>query len=263
MDPLSDWLNDELERQEIAQSEDGRAPRPRRPSDPEFEELVRFASRLQKAPPLQVDRTFARRLEGRVLARNAALHRSRPAPRRWSWHFPRLVRAHPVLGVALSLCLLVILLGAGVLAVAAQITNPNNPLYAIKRWEGQGGASPTSSQANQAELDLQSARNSLNTLANLADPAHAGAYRHALSDFDQKLSTAAQAVNALPAGPGLCKSRIRHGAWRLKVAARGAAAPQSPPSRAKFAPVRPSLRRQASRRSLQARPSAASRVTFT
>lgn len=201
MNPLPDRFNDELERQGIAQSPDGREARQPHASDPEVEALVKFASRLQAAPPLQVDPRFARHLEGRLLARSAALQRSRPAPRRWGWHLPRLVRVHPVLGVALSLFLLVILLGGGVLVVAAQVSNPDNPLYAIKRWEEQVPVSLAGSQADQAKLDLQFARDRLNTLASLADPAHAGEYRHALSDLDQKLTTAAQAINALPTGP--------------------------------------------------------------
>lgn len=201
MNPLPDRLNDALERQGIASSSEGWEPRQRATNDPEVEGLVQLASHLQVAPPLQADPTFARHLEQRLLARNAALQRSRPASSRWGWHVPRLVRAHPLLGVALSLVLVVMLLGTGVLVVAAQITNPNNPLYVVTCRVERACVSPTSLPADQAESNLQLARNWLNTLASLADPAHAGDYEHALSDFDQKLTAAAQSIAALPAGP--------------------------------------------------------------
>jgi hypothetical protein len=200
MNPLSDRLNDALERRGIAQPSQGQEPRRPPTSDPEVDALVNVASRLQSAPALQVDPAFAHRLEKRVLARSAALGRSRPAPSRSFWHVPRFIRAHPALGVALSLFLVIILLGTGVVVVAAQVSNPDNPLYAIKRWIEQVPVSLSGSQTDQARLDLQYARDRLNSLADLADPAHDGEYQHALNDLDQKLTTAAQAINALPAG---------------------------------------------------------------
>ncbi len=166
--------------------------------DPEVDELVTLAHRFQSAPPLQVDQDFARQLERRVLMRNAALRvDEQPARGRL---FPPLLRAHPIFGVALSLCLLLLLLGTGVLATAAQVSNPDNPLYAVKRLEQHVQVSLASSSENQATLDLQFARDRLNTLADLADPAHAQAFQQALMDLDQHISAAVNAINALPAG---------------------------------------------------------------
>jgi len=57
------------------------------------------------------------------------------------------------------------------------------------------------SPESQAELDLQFAREQLNMLADLADPAHAQAYRQALADFDQQVSAAASTIQGLPSAP--------------------------------------------------------------
>ena len=122
MKSLPERLNDRLERR-TAWSWQGEEPPDRlllpehAPNrDPEVDELVSLALRLQSARPLQADPDFARQLEQRILVRNAALRLERPGS---SWWFPRLLRVHPVFGLALSLCLL-LLLGTGVLAVAAQ-----------------------------------------------------------------------------------------------------------------------------------------------
>jgi hypothetical protein len=200
MRPLPDRLNDELERQRLAPSTPTQETQPWPASDSEVEELVALAHRLQQAPQLRVDPTFARRLEEQMLARSAALHRQ-PRHRRFAWPFPRLMSAHPALSGALALLLLVILLGGSVLAAAAQVADPTNPLYAVKHWEQQVQVSLAGSSTAQAELDLQFARDRLSTLAGLADPGHAGAYRQALAELDEQLHIAFQAVAALPAGP--------------------------------------------------------------
>ncbi len=200
MKPLPDRLDDELERWRSRQAYDGRQPVRPRASDPQVDALAHLARRFQSAPPLQVDPHFAQWLEDRVLARQEALQRHRPPPRRWGWRFPGPLRAHPALGMALSLLLLVILLGTGVLVAAAQVSDPANPLYAINRWERQAQTTLFGTPADQEELDLQLARDQLGSLSNLADAAHAGAYRQALNDLAQQLGVAAQDINALPAG---------------------------------------------------------------
>src|SRR5260370_22391972 len=140
MKSLPERLNDRLEQRMVRawQGEEppGRLLLPEHAPDrdPEVDELVTLALRLQSARPLQADPDFARQLEQRILVRNAALRLERPGS---SWWFPRLLRVHPVFGLALSLCLLLLLLGTGVLAVAAQVTNRNNPLYAVTRLERQ------------------------------------------------------------------------------------------------------------------------------
>ncbi len=167
-------------------------------SNPEVDELATLAHRFQSAPPLQVDPDFAGHLERRILLRNAALRGKKQSAR--GRLFPRLLRGHPFFGVALSLCLLLLLLGTGVLVTAAQLSNPDNPLYAVKRREQHVQISLASSSESQARLDLQFARDRLNTLEGLADPAHAQAYQQALMDLDQQIRAAVKAVNTLPAG---------------------------------------------------------------
>ncbi len=203
MNPLPERLNERLERRQV-RSWNGEeppdwllSPVPAPNRDPEVDELVALALRVQAAPPLQVDPDFARQLEQRILVRHAALHLERPAR---GWSFPRLLRAHPVFGVALSLCLLLLLLGTGVLVAAAQVTNPNNPLSVVKHWEQQVQVSLANSPASQAQLELQFARDQLTTLVTLADAAHAEAYREALVELDQQLNIASRAIHALPTG---------------------------------------------------------------
>lgn len=201
MKSLPERLNDRLE-QRTARSWQGEEPPDRLPGhapnrDPEVDELVALALRLQSARPLQVDPDFARQLEQRILMRNAALRLERPGS---SWRFPRLLRVHPVFGLALSLCLLLLLLGTGVLAVAAHVTNPNNPLYAVTRWERKVQITLANSPEKQTELELQFARDRLNSLVNLANPARAEAYREALTELDQQIRAASRAINTLAAG---------------------------------------------------------------
>lgn len=203
MKTLLERLNDRLERLN-ALSRNGEnspgvlPPREDAPDrDPVVDELVALAHRFQSEPSLQVNPDFAWQLERRILIHEAELRRERSAR---GWSFPRLLHVRPFFGIALGLCLLLLLLGTGVLAVAAQISNPDNPLYKVKRWEQHVQISLASSSGNQAELDLQFARDRLGMLANLADPAHQGAYQQALMDMDQQISAAANAINAVPAG---------------------------------------------------------------
>ncbi len=222
MKPLPERLNDEIDRQlAVWQSADESADLPpvayQPPtSDPQVAELAILAWQLQSARELQVDPNFARRLEDRMLAQNAALHRDRPARQWWFWRRP--LRASLGLRVALSLCLLLVLLSGGVLVAAAQVANPDNPLYAIKRWEQQVRVSLAGSAMDRAELDLQLARDQLNNLANLGDAAHAQAYRQALREFSRQFDTAAQSINALPSGPD--RSRLSSDLTVLRAEAR-------------------------------------------
>lgn len=201
MKPLPERLNDQLERQN-ARSWNGEEPQGWLLSsahaphgDPEVDELVDLAHRLQSAPSLQVDPDFAWQLERRILMHNGALRVQRSRRR---WLFPRLLRTHPVFGVALSLCLLLLLLGTGVMVAAAQVSNPDNPLYAVKSLEQHVQASLANSPESQAEMDLQFARDRLNTLANLVHSA--GAYAQAIADLEQQISSASKAIDALSAG---------------------------------------------------------------
>jgi uncharacterized protein DUF5667 len=200
--PLPERLNDRLERQNARSSKDEESPSwlltpPTQTShiDTEVDELVDLAHRFQSASPLEVDPDFARQLEQRVLMHNAALRLQQFRRRRL---FPRLWDVHPFFGVALSICILLFLLGTGALVVAAQVSNPDNPLYAVKRLEQHVQVSLSNSSENQAEMDLQSARDRLDTLAKLIDSVEA--YKEGIADLDQQISTASKAINALPAG---------------------------------------------------------------
>ena len=123
MKPLPERFNDRLERQRMPSSKDEEpagwqfSSHARvSPIDPEVDELVALAHRFQSASPLQVDTEFARQLEQRVLMLNAALRLQQLRHRRL---FPRLGGVHPFFGVALGLCVLLFLLGTGVLVGAA------------------------------------------------------------------------------------------------------------------------------------------------
>jgi hypothetical protein len=167
---------------------------------PETQTLAALARALQQAPALQVDPAFANQLERRLLARQAALARRQKTSRWWAGVSPRFWRAHPA-RLALSLALVVVLLASGILVAAAQVTNPNNPLYALKHWEQQVQSALAGPSTDQAEADLQAARNQLQALPALATSAQAGPYRRALAAFDQHLRQAQAAIAALPAGP--------------------------------------------------------------
>ncbi len=173
------------------------------------------ARRLQSSPQSQVDPAFADLLERRLLLRQASLRHERPVH---SWFFPRLWRTRPLFSVALSLCLLVLVLGTSVLVAAAQISNPENPLYIVKHWEQHVQVSLANSSQSRAELDVQFARERLNSLAGLADPAQANAYSQALMDFDQQLSAASSAVQGLSSA--LDRERLSSELATLKVDAR-------------------------------------------
>ncbi len=207
MKPLIERLNDRLEQQGICSwsgqesADQPVSPVPACIHDPEVDALAALARHLQSAPPLQVDPAFARRVEGRILARNAALYRKQSAPSWWSWLFPRPQRMRPMVRATLCLWLLVLLLGTGVLVAAAQSSNPANPLSGIKSWEQHAQLLLANSPTDRAELDIQIAHDRLHPLADLTDLAHAKAYSQALVDLDQQINAATQAINALPAGP--------------------------------------------------------------
>jgi hypothetical protein len=218
MKPLQERLNDRLEPAQSRIWQNGQRPigfilpEPELEHDPEIDELVVLARQLQAAPQLQVDPDFAWQLERRMLRRHAEL-RLRQSEKKRS--FFSLLRAHPAFGTILGLCMLVLLLSTSVLALAAQTSNPNNPLYAVKRWEQQFQISLVGNAGDQAALDLQFARDRLNAIPFLTDPAHATAYRQALIDLDQQLSTAASAINALPAGSQ--RNQLTHELASLKL----------------------------------------------
>ena len=191
-------LDDELERMRQRTQKARPDDRPTA-GDSEIRTLSALAKSVRRSPSLQVAPDFADHLERRLLAHRGS--RQRTAHHWWGPLLPGPIHAHPLRAGALSLCLVLILLGTGILVVAAQVTNPTNPLYALKHWEQEAQVSLSGSPADQAQLDLQAARDQLNALPALADPSQAGAYRHVLAAFAQQVETAAQEIAALPAGP--------------------------------------------------------------
>jgi hypothetical protein len=201
LNPLPERLNDRLEKNVRSSKDEESSGRLLSPPaqtshiDPEVDELVDLAHRFQSASQLEVDPGFARQLEQRVLMHNSKLHLQQFRHRRL---FPHPWGSHSFFGVALSFCILLFFLGTGVLLVSAQVSNPDNPLYAVKRLEQHVQVSLTNSSEHQIEMDLQSARYRLNTLAKLVNSAVA--YKEALADLDQQISTATKAINAFPTG---------------------------------------------------------------
>jgi hypothetical protein len=221
MKPLSERLNDRLELRNRRSWEGGEAqdwlvsPLHAPGRDPEVDELVTLAGRLQSTSHLQADPDFASQLERRLLIHHAALGRKQPAHQ---WFFPRLRRMNPALGIAAGFCLLVLFLGTSMLVVAARITNPDNPLYVLKRLEQHLQVSFTNSPANQAELDLEYARERLHALTGLTNPAREEAYRQALADLDFQVNNATSAISSLSAVPE--RNRLRNELASLEIEAR-------------------------------------------
>lgn len=200
MKPLDERLNDQLE--QLVQSSGRQVggftrPAPEREHVPEFDDLVDLAQFLQCTPQVQITPDFAGQLERRLLRRHAELRLQQGSKRR---SFFALLRARPVVSTILGFCVLFCLVSTSLLALAAQVSNPTNPLYAIKQWERQVQGQFSGNPADQAALHLQSARDRLNTLAGLANPAHEGTYRQALLDLDQQINAATVAINGLPVG---------------------------------------------------------------
>jgi hypothetical protein len=200
--PLPERLNYRLERQNARFSKDeelsgGPVSSTAQSSfiDPEVDELVDLAYRFESASQLEVDPSFARQLEQRVLMHNSAWRLMQFRHRRL---FPHLGGRRPFFGVALSFCILLFLLGTGVLLVSAQVSNPDNPLYVMKRLEQHVQVSLINSSENQTEMDLQSARYRLKSLTKLVNSAEA--YQEALAELDKQISTASKAINTFPAG---------------------------------------------------------------
>lgn len=204
MNPLDEHLNNQLEQLVQRSGNNGSQksgftrPASAWENTSEIDELVELARHFQRAPQVQVTPDFTSRLERRLLRRHAELRLQQSGRRR---SFFALLRARPVLSIVLGLCVLFCLLSTSLLALAAQVSNPTNPLYALKRWEQNVQVQLSGNPTDQAAQDLQSARDRLNSLASLADPGHERQYRQGLLDLDQQINTAASAINGQPAGP--------------------------------------------------------------
>lgn len=166
--------------------------------DPEVRELVLLAQQFRASPSLMPDPAFAQRLERKVVAhtvRHAQAQRTQP---KWGWliGWNRIPRAQIVLG-ALIVC---ILASTGTLfAMAATVSNPDNPLYGIKVWEQHVQLSLAGSPQSQADVSLQIIHDRLNVIPGLTGTAHADAYRQALDDIKAQIDIVTGVINTLPA----------------------------------------------------------------
>ncbi len=201
MRPLPDRLNDRLERQRRGErvSEPSQSPVSRKDHDLEVEELAMLARRLQVTPQLRVDPGFAQRLEARILAQHAIQSRRRATTTRENGLFQRTHWKRFAFGIALVSLLLAGTMGT--LSAAAQATNPNNPLYEVKRWVQRVQYPQTDATMTRAETNWHNAQGQLNTLTSLTDSPHATAYRKGLANLEQQINQLAQAIQTLPAGP--------------------------------------------------------------
>lgn len=202
MNPLDERLNDQLERLVQIRGRAGQQAggftrsAPAQERAPEIDDLVILARRLQRAPHVQVAPEFSEQLERRLLHRHAELRLQEHKQR----SLFRGLRARPVLSTVLGLCVLFCLLSTGLLALAAQVSDPTNPLYTIRQWEQHAQVQLSHSPADQAALDLQFAHDQLGALPSLANPAHEGAYRQGLRELDQQIDAATTTIHELPAG---------------------------------------------------------------
>jgi hypothetical protein len=208
MRSLPDRLNDQIERQRRGERA---VSGPKEHRDAEVEELAQFARRLQFTPQLRPDPRFVQRLEMRVLAQQAAQsHQHATSPRRLF----QPLRLPLAVGIALACLLLVIT--AGTFTVAAQVSNPSNPLYRVNRWVQQMQQSESRSVAvDQARADWQKANTQVTTLASHAKQ---GTYRQSLMDMDQQIKKLEHSIQALPSGPE--KEDFSHKLTTLKAQAR-------------------------------------------
>ncbi|HEX3643864.1 MAG TPA: DUF5667 domain-containing protein, partial [Ktedonobacteraceae bacterium] len=215
--PEHERLNDQLEKHLPSwygkeQLDQSRLPVPTIDNDPESDALVALARHLQAAPSLEVRPDFARRLEERMLLHHIAFRHRQTAKTRGSWLFSRPFGAS-IAYISMAVVLLCSLLGTSILALAAQATNPSNPLYTVKKWEQHVQLSLARSPSDQAEVSLQIARDRLNALAN----AHGETYRQALADLNGQINTAIQILDTLPAGQG--RNRLANELDTLKASA--------------------------------------------
>lgn len=197
-----EYLNDRLEqitshyRQHGQDLHDLIAPLARVNADPEINELIALAQRLQTAPQLEVAPNFKQQLQRRFLRRHAEIKLAQQQRKRTIFSF---FHMHPIFRIVVSVCILICIASTSLLVLAAQVSNPNNPLYSFKLFEQHIQMTLAGSAEQQAALDLQFAQERLNTLATLTGTAHTEEYHEALIDFDQRLTTATSAINALPA----------------------------------------------------------------
>jgi Domain of unknown function (DUF5667) len=166
-------------------------------NDEETDELSALARRIREVEAVQVDPDFARLLERRMLRCNAEV---KSQQRNKTYSLLALFRIRLALSAVMIFCFLFLLIGTSTLAMAAQAVNPDNPLYAVKKWEQNVQLLLSGNAENQASLNLQFAHERLNMLSSLTNANQAAAYRQTLTDLDQNINIATSIINSLPAG---------------------------------------------------------------
>ncbi len=198
MKPRHERLNERLEAPSLFQRKQFRSPLPG-DQDPEMEELLGLAQYLHTSPDFKTDSTFAQELEQAVIAHTSQQQAGSTTRRRR--FFTRSVRMQ----LACAVLLIGLLLALGTV-MAAQVPSAASPFSFLKHLVPHPpavvNATATETPQEQAEASLQQAREQLNTLVNLANPAHATAYQQALTTLRQQIDNTSGLIDALPYGAG-------------------------------------------------------------
>jgi hypothetical protein len=169
--------------------------------DIEVREMAMLARHLQTSPALRPAPAFAQRLERKVLAYSISRMQTKGAPGKWRWLFGGGSVSHIRLAlVALLLCIFVAASGT-VLAMAATVSNPNNPLYSVKDLEQRAQLALANSPQSRATIGLQIIRDRLKAVPGLTGASHASAYQQALNEIKQQIDAVSNIIRTLPAGP--------------------------------------------------------------
>lgn len=204
MNPHSDRVNDILERARLRQSQE-KGCDPAEPvahvslPDSDSDALLALAQHLQTSSHLRVDVDFARRLERQILAHHATLHEQRTIQTRRSSQGTRSRRRMVSVRVALSLALLLLVVGAGLLVTVAQASDPTNPFYPLYHLVHQSSQTQGAATARvNAAQSVQRVQRQLDALGAVTDPAqHEAAYQQALANLEQAIQAANAVVTAL------------------------------------------------------------------
>jgi hypothetical protein len=211
MRPLPDRLNDRLERQRHGE----RIAASSKDQDQEVDELAMLARRLQVTPQLRVDPGFAQRLEARILAHHAVQSRRQAPMTRGNVLFQS---APWKLGFGIALICLLVVGTMGTLSVAAQVTNPHNPLYGIKLLEQHFQYPQMDATMTQAETNRNNAQTQMDKLANLTGSTHSADYRKGLADLERQIDQMTRSIQTLPPGPD--RDNLANKLMKLKADAR-------------------------------------------
>ena len=153
----------------------------------EVESLMTLAHGLPRVTPLQVDAQFAERLEKQLLT-SAARQQLLQATKKERWvqryRSPIKLTMMYTRAAILSICLLLVILVAGVLALRSHSLSPPTAHSTVK----------------QVDMTDQAARTQLQLLAGFANPAHAQSYRGALVELNEQITECSQEVATVPAG---------------------------------------------------------------